>query len=63
MPRQLSRAGMQGDHAVGEKVVTWTDLSLEIRGRIAYAPIKKVRRWVVTPRDPGIKPYYTLVYL
>ena len=29
------------------------DVSLETRGWIAYAPVKQVQRWVITPGDPS----------
>src|SRR5580693_4975569 len=44
---------MQGYHTVGEQVVPWTDVPLETRGWITYAPVNKIERWVVTSRDPG----------
>ena len=44
---------MQRNHAIGEEVVARTDITVERRGRITDAPIKKAQLGVITSRNPS----------
>ena len=52
MPPQLARVGIQRDHRARVEIVTRALCPVEIRTRIADAPVRQVELRVIRPRHP-----------
>src|ERR1700730_11857878 len=53
MPLELPRVGIQREHAIGVEIVPRTRAAIEIRRRIASAPIQSIKFRVVGSGHPG----------
>src|SRR5215471_15126406 len=56
MPPALARVRVECDHRTTEKVITFAHLAIEIRPRIADAPIQGVRLGIICAGHPGGRP-------